>query len=235
MRLITLSILLIYNLMLGSAWADPGSEWESVRSAQDPTEVRTWVKPVAGAAVEAFRGEVDLDHSWLEVLTILDRVDLYPQWVFRCTSARRVEGGGLYLNFKAVWPVSDRDVYTHSKVRVHDQTITILTENKTVMEPRHDGYVRIPRLENAFDVIPLPSGGTRVIFTTYVDPGGSVPRWLSNLIAIDGPLQTLQGLKQVLQAHGPGDEARLDALSAIYEPVKSQLAQLECAPSNAIC
>ena len=234
-RLMALSVMLFVSLVCSNVWANSEGEWQPVKSPQDPMEVRTWVKPVAGASIKAFRGEVELPYSWLEVLTILDRIELYPQWVFRCASARRAEGGGLYLNFKGVWPVSDRDVYTRSRVVVDDEVISILTENNEAVIDDHDGFVRIPTLENSFEVIPLASGNTRVVFTTYVDPGGSVPRWLSNFVATSGPLETLQGMRQMLEQYSLGDKATLAELSPMYEPVKAELGGLLCVQSDTVC
>ena len=219
-----ISLVCLSWLLTGYAQGALDPAWEPVETPDAPDQVSTWVRQVEAGPVKAFRGEVVLPYSWLEVLTILDREELYPQWVFRNKSARRVEEG-LYLSFHGIWPVADRDVFTTTRVTVTKGRVTVHTNNDPGTDTRFDGHVRIPTLENTFDVVPKGADQTRVVFTTYVDPGGRVPAWLSNMIAIEGPLATLRGLGSMLQQHAP-DQPSLEQLSAMYRPVLPQLRQL---------
>ena len=59
--------------------------------------------------------------------------------------------------------------------------------------------MRIPALDNQFVLTPMEDGWIRVQFETFVDPGGSVPVWLANLVATRAPYETLEGLKEQLE------------------------------------
>jgi len=200
-------------------------QWHPVVESQDPGDVRTWVKAVPGASVKAFRGEVEVASSPLQVLAVLDGVEAFPQWVFQCKAAERVPGKGIYLRFNGIWPVADRDATLNSKVSVMASSVVIETNNLAGMLPERDGYVRIPELNNRFEVVQLHNGGSRIIFETFVDPGGMVPGFISNIVSKKGPLVTLNGIKKMLADRG-NTPVSLDQLSSIYQPVRSDLEQL---------
>ena len=190
--------------------------WESVATAKAPGEVSTWVRAVEGAQVKEFLGEVEVPHHPLQVLKVLDHVEGFPAWVFRCKRAERIPGVGVYLQIKGVWPASDRDATLQSRVEVRADRVAILTTAHPELKPEHEDYVRIPELKNSFEVIPLPGGGSRVLFQTFVGPGGALPKWLSNFVARQGPLETLNNLKKVLGEVQAQPTA--DGLSRIYTP-----------------
>lgn len=204
------------------------SDWQTVRTASQDGEVSTWVRPVEGATINQFRGEVVLPNTPLEVLLVLDDIDHYSEWVFHCQSSSRIEGG-VYLRFDGFWPVSDRDATLVSHVNITDNTVHIHTSAKDGLMSNQRGYVRIPELNNHFEITLLPDGGSRVIFTTFVDPSGSLPRWISNIVAKNGPLVTLSGLRDKLQNqtfNAPNKTHSPRELSRLYDPIKTELEQL---------
>lgn len=198
--------------------------WEGVAKSREPGEVKTWVRSVEGAQVKEFRGEVDVPHPPLQVLKTLDHVEGFPQWVFRCKHSERIEGVGVYLQIHGVWPVSDRDAALRSRVEVLSDRVVVRTDAEPDLRPQQKGHVRIPFLKNSFDVIPLPDGGSRIVFQTFVDPGGILPSWLSNMVAKQGPLETLTDMKKVLGPVQPNQTT--DGLSPIYIPVHDALLEL---------
>ncbi|MCG8535312.1 MAG: hypothetical protein MI808_09470 [Pseudomonadales bacterium] len=198
------------------------TEWQPEVESDDPQAVKTWIKKVSGASVNAFRGEVVVTHPPLEVLMVLDQPEAFPRWVFQCKGAQRVPGKGLYLQFRGIWPVSDRDAALVSTPSLAADRIVIHTVNQEDVMAEQPGYVRIPKLDNRFELIPLASGGTRIIFETFVDPGGIVPGFISNIVAKKGPLITLTGLKAELDSASE-QTGSVDALSRIYDPIRTEL------------
>lgn len=105
------------------------------------------------------------------------------------------------MRFNGIWPVSDRDVVLANTLSQNEDTgsITLHSVNADGVLEKQDGFVRIPALDNQFVITPMEDGWVRVQFETFVDPGGSVPVWLANLVATKAPLETLQGLKVQLE------------------------------------
>lgn len=187
----------------GSSRPEPTSEWQLAREAEERGEVTTWVRPVEGHTLKAFKGEVEVPHSMLTVFAVLADVQRYPEWVFQCSKARLMPEYGFdiaYVHIQGIWPVSDRDAVTRSEIFQDSETgaITLHTRERHGLHPTQEDTVRIPVLDNKFILTPLPDGWTRITFDTFVDPGGSIPAWLANLVAIRAPRDTLESMAELM-------------------------------------
>ncbi|MEZ5511011.1 MAG: START domain-containing protein [Gammaproteobacteria bacterium] len=211
------SLLLVFPLL-----ANAEKKWERVEKARKPGEVSTWVRKVKGAAVKEFRGEVELPDAPLRVLLALDTVEDFPKWVYHNQKGERMPAKGVYMQFEGIWPAADRDVLVKSVALLKEDRVRIETTQLDGMVPEQDGFVRIVKLDNSFEVVPLPNGGSKVIFQTFVDLGGILPAWISNVVAKDGPLNTLNDLRKYLEQQ-PMPDASLDQLSNIYDPIRGDL------------
>ncbi|MEY4764414.1 MAG: hypothetical protein RI907_1087 [Pseudomonadota bacterium] len=199
-----------------ACWATPvwaGDNWEALRRGRDREDVSTWVRPVDGMAVKAFRGVTDVHVNAWAVLALLADTPNLSNWVFLGKASRHPDGTPpeqAYLRFKGVWPADDRDVLIRTTVaQLPDQAIVV--ESRDVAGwPRQEGCVRIASLKNTFKLVPLPQGWTRVEFETLVDLGGLVPAWMANFVSTNAPLDTLKALqtqvrKPAYQVKSPAD------------------------------
>lgn len=198
-RLLMPILLLMLSL---NAAANDG--WESIRQADERGEVSTWVRPVEGNPIKAFRGQVEVPYPMLTALAVLSDIPNFPAWVFQCHAAEMREAWGkehARIMIKGIWPVSDRDVIVHSRLEQDPATLAITVYSRATDQvlPPQDGYVRLPALDNIFRLEPLPDGWTRITFQTFVDPGGSIPAWLANFVSTRAPLTTLRGMKEQME------------------------------------
>ncbi|MEE3321613.1 MAG: hypothetical protein VX258_13055 [Pseudomonadota bacterium] len=198
--------LILALLMVASpVWAqDDMASWDTTRVGEARGEVSTYARKVDGSPVKAFKGEVELKASMTSVLAVITAVDTFPEWIFQNQSAERLTSDHkerILMAFNGIWPVSDRDVVLANTLSQDDasKTITLHSVNAEGFADKRDGFVRIPALDNQFTLTPLDDGWVRVKFETFVDPGGSVPVWLANLVATRAPYETLEGIKVQLQ------------------------------------
>lgn len=178
-------------------------DWELTRKGEFRSEVSTWVREIPGQQLNAFRGRVTLPYTLLEVLAALADIENYPKWVFKCHDTEHLREIGddiVYVHIK-IWPVTDRDVVTRSKVLQDPNTLTVTihTWADNDLLPEKKKIVRMPELENLFILEPQRDGWTRVTFQTFADPGGAIPGWVANVVATQAPLDTLRGLKKRLK------------------------------------
>lgn len=221
--LLRLTVFWLSVLLAGTVLAQ--EQWQAVSVGNDVGEVSTWVRSVEGAQVKAFRGEVELAHSALVVLAVLDDIDQCHRWVFQCQGAQPLAQGGAHLRFNGIWPVDDRDATIISQASVKSDSVLVRTVVQDGVLAEQKGYVRIPELNNFFEIFPLPNGHTKVVFQTFVDPGGMLPAWVSNLVAKYGPLVTLVGLGKMAQEKSATKLSVAD-LSDLYGSVRKPLAAL---------
>jgi hypothetical protein len=193
-----ISLLITLLLAPGCLFAD---EWRQIRTASERTDVSTWVRPVEGNPLNAFRGQTEVPYPMLTAIAVLSDVENFPKWVFQCHAARLMPEVGpdvAYIQIKGIWPVSDRDGVARTEISQNPDTLT--TEIRSVAAPglmdEIPGTVRIPELDNRFVFEVLPDGWTRITFETRVDPGGMIPAWLANFVATRAPLTTLQKMQE---------------------------------------
>ncbi|PKM21737.1 MAG: hypothetical protein CVV10_07840 [Gammaproteobacteria bacterium HGW-Gammaproteobacteria-14] len=193
--------LLLGLLLSAGSWAD---DWRQIRSAAERTDVSTWVRPVAGNPLNAFRGQTEVPYPMLTAIAVLSDIERFPEWVFQCHAAKLLPEFGedlAYIEIKGIWPVSDRDGV--ARTTIHQEPDTLITTIRSVAAPdivdEVPGTVRIPQLENQFVFEPLADGWTRITFETQVDPGGMIPAWLANFVATRAPLTTLQKMQQQMK------------------------------------
>ena len=159
-------------------WAT--DDWELVRDARARDDVMTWVRPVPGNPLKAFKGRIEVPLPMLTVMAVLADTENYPQWVFQCDEAHLLPELGpefVYIHVAGIWPVDDRDMPLRNHVQQNPDTLAV-TLTSTVepdLIPTTRNTVRVPSLNNTFLIEPLSDGWTRVTFQTFVDPGGLYP------------------------------------------------------------
>jgi hypothetical protein len=162
--------------------------------------------------VNAFKGVTELPYSIPVVLSLLSDTSNLHNWIFNCRHAERLSGlpaDQVYLQFKGVWPASDRDVL----VRRHASQLPnggALVETREIDgHPAHPDYVRMRMLRNTFRLTPMPGEWTKLEFETQVDVGGMIPSWIANLVSTKAPRVTLEGIhSQIKRPQYQGQKMR---------------------------
>ncbi len=184
--------------------AAPTTEWEPTGefgSGRDA--VRTWARAVEGMQVKAFKGVTEVPVSVPVVLALFSDINNGDKWIFNCRRAERLTGASAdkaYLQFKGVWPASDRDVVASRQVsQLPNGDILYETRNADGL-PEQEGYVRIRSLRSSFRLTPMPGEWTKIEFETQVDVGGLIPAWIANVVSLKAPRVTLEGIRRQVMA-----------------------------------
>lgn len=91
------------------------------------------------------------------------------------------EDGGVRVTWEEIAPavVSQRDYLLHQTV---DRTATTCTMRYRATTdpaaPARSDFVRITKLWGTWHFEALPAGGVRVVYTSFSDPGGSIPAFI---------------------------------------------------------
>ena len=197
------TLLVIVSLAIATGAAAGEHPWEKVQQAEERDQVTTWTRKVDGFTLKAFKGRIEVPYSMMVVMAVIADVDRFPEWVFQCDYARlmtEIDNNTAYVHIKGIWPVSDRDVVTVTTPSQDPDSlaITLKTEATGGLYPKQEDTVRIPALDNVFLLEPLENGWTRLTFDTFVDPGGFIPGWLANLVAVRAPKDTLEGMYRLM-------------------------------------
>jgi hypothetical protein len=65
--------------------------------------------------------------------------------------------------------------------------------------PRQPDKIRIKDYKQTWSVEPAGGDMSHVVIEGYVDPAGSIPDWLTNMLIVDSPFRIICGVKQRLE------------------------------------
>lgn len=107
-----------------------------------------------------------------------------------------------YLVYHVPWPLSDRDLCVEAKVTVNPLTGEKVVYAKPLTDavPERPGIVRIRNYWQKWTLKPVGKNSVQAILEGFVDPGGSVPSWLYNMVIVDTPLKVMRGIKERVEA-----------------------------------
>ncbi len=198
-------LLILAVVLAGNAAVAKDDDWKQVREADQRGEVDVFVRPVANSPIKMFRGVIEVPQPMLSVMAVMGDIKRYPEWVFQCSDAeiRPDEWGRDVIRIKinGIWPVSDRDIAARSTIEQNPDTNAITIHSRALegVVPEQENWLRIPELDNRFRLEPLEDGGSRIMFRTFVNPGGHIPAWLANFVATRAPEYTLTHMAELLQ------------------------------------
>lgn len=200
MKKLILSILTV-GLAAVAAFGQP--EW---KLNTDKEGIKVYTADFAGSKIKALKVEAEMEASPSQMVALLMDINSSTQWVYRLKSAKiikQVSPSELYYysEVNMPWPVNNRDFVAHLTVTQDPVTKVIVIDGPAVpgMMPAKQGIVRIDHSVGKWIITPVEGGRIRVQYTLHVEPGGSVPAWIVNMFAADGPLQVFRAIRTRLQ------------------------------------
>jgi hypothetical protein len=137
-----------------------------------------------GASMRAECTWPDVDAAAL--VTMLSDFSDYPRFVFPISEARVVRGDparSLVYQRQSLFGLADREVLLWMGRAEEAGGVrfswTAATEEPLELRP---GAIRTPRNTGFWHVEPAADGGSRVVHEVALDAGGSIPRWIIELV-----------------------------------------------------
>ena len=88
-----------------------------------------------------------------------------------------------YMIYDLPWPVTDRDLCVEVKITTDPVTnvrkINAIALNGLI--PERNDMVRIKDYQQMWTITPAGNELTHIVLEGFVDPAGTVPKWISNL------------------------------------------------------
>lgn len=195
-----LVFLIVLSMIVLTAHAD--NNWTISKQEQG---IKVYVRDTPGSALKAFKGSITLPEKLDTVLSVIEDTSNFPQLLHKCKKANTLKQVSENESYKYLvtdmpWPVRDRDTIVHAVV-THDKgskAVKIALTAAPQMMPRQAGLLRITKMTGQWLLIP-EKNGVKVIYEMSVDPGGNIPKWLVNTMAVDMPFYTLRNLRQLLK------------------------------------
>ncbi|WP_017905718.1 START domain-containing protein [Pseudomonas asplenii] len=182
-------------LLTGTAYAET---WET---AKDENGIKVSLAEVSGSKYKAYQGVTTIKASVAKIRALQEDVAGACAWIHECKSQKLVDKKGdeswTYTQFKAPFPVTDRDSYLHiTTIQNADGSLTRKLQGVPTYKPEEKGYVRVAQVDGFWKLVPKGDNLTEVTYQVHTEPGGSVPSWLANKFVVEAPFNTLKALKE---------------------------------------
>jgi hypothetical protein len=171
----TICILLLF---CAPALAASDEAWSSFKEKNGVTYEK---RPVSGSKFYEYRGTttvpVPLDKTVNAVWHGI--VDAVPKTVAKRQILKKSDDEFLVYDQVKTPVVSDRDVtIVIKKVQRPDGWEVKFDSANQLGPPVNPSFVRIPMVRGEWLLQPAPGGGTKISYTCYSEPGGSIPAFL---------------------------------------------------------
>jgi hypothetical protein len=183
--------------------------------------VTVYTKDLENTNIKELKAIFQVKSSLSALVALLNDSESFPQWAYRCgdcSTLKRISESEFirYQTVVAPWPVDDRDFVVKVKVQ-QDPLSKVVTQSVIVFLgfiPEKIGFERIKIFKGLWTLSPLKNGFVNVEYQLLVDPGGSIPAWLVNMSAVDGPIENAVSMKTMLLK----DKYKNVVLAYIHEP-----------------
>jgi len=171
------------------------------KEAKEKDGILIYTRTAKNKDLKEFKAHMSLEVSLDAVAAILTDAKNYPNWVYKLSTAEVLKGtipGGVwsYYTVDMPWPLSDRDGVSSTRARQEANGKIIITQKS---EPNFIGekedMVRLLYIDTTWQLEKGEDGKVHITYQSLADPGG-LPSWLVNLFLLDGPFETLQGLRK---------------------------------------
>ena len=196
-RILLISFVLVFGSLCASSM---DTTWVHKKHNEG---IEVYTRKMPGSSVYQLKIKTLVPASLKTVVAVLDDVESYHEWVYKCEDPRILEKKSDYQYVYCVhsdfpFPVSDRDVVIEYILDQDPKTKVVTTVSKAVPDytPRKKGVVRISKFNSQYTIKPISASETAVEYWLDTSPGGAIPSWLVNLGIAKGPSETMKGLIQ---------------------------------------
>jgi hypothetical protein len=176
-----------------------GAAWEKMDESEGITVYR---KDVPGTALHAFKGEGIVDAPMEKIIWVLGDNEHRTEWVDRLKKSIILEKKSdydfvLYQHFGSPPTISDRDFVYRARATSKADGSAVL-EIQSVEHPKAPKTVGVRgHLSHSSYVLRRAGEGkTHVEVSVTLDPKGSLPKWIVNLVQKSWPKNTLVALRK---------------------------------------
>ena len=168
--------------------------------------IKIYTSEFPDSKVKAIKVECEVNATESQIVALLMDVNTSAEWVYRTKVSvllKQVSPSELYYysEVNMPWPTANRDFVAHLIVSQNPITKVVYIDGPAVpgMVPEKKGIVRISNSVGKWSITPWGYDHLKVEYTLHVEPGGSIPAWMVNMFATEGPLKIFKEIKVQLE------------------------------------
>jgi START domain len=157
---------------------------------------------------KSIKASFTADATLSQISDMIMDIGNYKQWQYNTSKANILKGINdhtliYYVEISAPRPVNNRDMVTQLSIRQDSLTKIVTVQTKGLPEyiaPK-EGVIRVPVSAGKWTITPAGPSKVNVVYEIQIDPGGSVPTWMVNMVSAQAPYQSFLNLKSQLGRH----------------------------------
>jgi len=168
-------------------------------------EVLIYTREASFSSIREIKCITNFNATLSNLVAFIYDIPAHSQYIYRCKSAKIIKVVNdrelyYYHETETPWPVQNRYGVIFYKIKQNSVTKVVVIESHEVLgfAPKQDGKVEVEKLTASWTFTPKPNGTVEGVYYLNLNPGGSVPSWLINLFATEGPYQTILKMKTLL-------------------------------------
>jgi hypothetical protein len=172
----------------------------------DKEGIKIYTSEMPDSKVKAIKVECEFNATPSQLVALLMDANTSADWVYHTKSStiiKQVSPSEIYYysEVNMPWPTANRDFVAHLTVSQNPITKVIVIDGPAVqgMVPEKKGIVRITNSLGKWTITPFGLDQLKVQYTLHVEPGGSIPAWMVNMFATEGPQQVFKEIKIQLE------------------------------------
>ncbi len=172
---------------------------------KDEQGITVYACEVTDSKIKSLKTVLEVEATVQEVIDIILDVNEYNNWQYHTINAHVVKSTSeheliYYTEIVSPWPASNRDLVVQLRIEKDESgRVDVFTQSVPEFLPKKEGVVRVPMSKSQWILKPIDETTLSVEFRMQVDPGGSVPAWLINMVAAQAPYESFLNFKKKLE------------------------------------
>jgi hypothetical protein len=179
---------------------------QSWNFVKEKDSIKIYTGREAGKSLKSYRGVTEINAPAESIFAIIEDVNNTDWWDKNLTQIKvllyeKNRRAQYYLVYDLPWPVIDRDLCVDVTV-----TMDTLTGERRITAvpligviPERNDMVRIKEYRQTWTVMPAGKDKSKVVLEGFVDPAGTIPDWISNMVIVDSPFKTINGVRDRME------------------------------------
>ncbi len=190
-------------LLQMSALTAGAQSWNFIKEKEG---FRLYTRQEANSSFKSFRGEAEIRADMDKVSSLIGNIKNLDWWgddvhditVLAFEKDRHIR---YYFVYDVPWPFTDRDLVADVTISEDSATgiRTVYSHPLPDVVPEKHGLIRVTNYWQKWTIRPLNNGMIHLTLEGFIDPAGSVPAWLYNMVIIDTPLRLLREVQKRVQ------------------------------------
>ncbi len=195
------ALLFVFTVALsGSAEAQ---SWDFIKEKDG---VKIYTRKEKGKRLKSFKGVADIHATADKVFALIENVHNTDWWDKNLSEIKvlfyeKNKRAQYYLVYDLSWPLTDRDLCVDATVSINPAkgVYRITAGPLPGVVPEHKDMVRIKEYRQSWTIESAGNNLSHVVLEGYVDPAGSIPDWIYNMVITDSPITVISGVRQRME------------------------------------